>query len=153
MIQRIQSVYMLIVEILLIVCLCSPVGRFVSNGNVCAVMNNLTLRDGKGAVLSYSLWALCTIISIAIVTTLLAIFLFRKRMRQIRFLIFNTILMIGYCIAYIAFIFVLKGQFEGASFTPTAFVAIPVVAIIFNWLAIRAIGADEMMVRAADRIR
>ncbi|MBQ5352379.1 MAG: DUF4293 family protein, partial [Bacteroidaceae bacterium] len=62
MIQRIQTLYMLAVEILLIVCLCSPIGRFVSaNGETVGVMNNLTFRNGNDEVLSYSLWALCTI--------------------------------------------------------------------------------------------
>ena len=129
---------MLAVEILLIVCLCSPIGRFVSaNGETVGVMNNLTFRNGNDEVLSYSLWALCTILSIVLVTTAM----------------FNTILLAGYCIAYIAFVFVFKGQSEGASFTPTLYVAFPVVSIILNWLAIRSIGADEMLVRAVDRIR
>ena len=99
MIQRIQTLYMLAVEILLIVCLCSPIGRFVSaNGETVGVMNNLTFRNGNDEVLSYSLWALCTILSIVLVTTAMAILLYRKRMRQIRFLVFNTILLAGYCI-------------------------------------------------------
>ena len=154
MIQRIQTLYMLAVEILLIVCLCSPIGRFVSsNGETVGVMNNLTFRNGNDEVLSYSLWALCTIISIVLITTAMAILLYRKRMRQIRFLVFNTILLAGYCIAYIAFVFVFKGQSEDASFTPTLYVAFPVVSMILNWLAIRSIGADEMLVRAVDRIR
>ena len=153
MIQRKQTLYMLAVEILLIVCLCNSIGRFVVNGEVVGVMNNLTFRNGSGEILSYSLWALCTIIGIVLLTTFLAIFLYRKRMRQIRFLVFNSILLAGYCIAYIAFVFVFKGQFEGASFSPTLFAAFPLISIILNWLAIRLIGADEMLVRAVDRIR
>jgi hypothetical protein len=32
-------------------------------------------------------------------------------------------------------------------------VCLPFVALILNWLAIRAIGKDEMLVKAYDRLR
>ena len=39
------------------------------------------------------------------------------------------------------------------TFSPSWTVCLPLVAIILNWLAIRAIGKDEVLVKAHDRLR
>ena len=79
------------------------------------------------------------------------IFLFKKRMLQIRLTIFSTILLIGYYATLVTFIFMLKE--ESMTFSPSWTVCLPLVAIILNWLAIRAIGKDEVLVKAYDRLR
>jgi hypothetical protein len=42
---------------------------------------------------------------------------------------------------------------ESMTFSPSWTVCLPLVAIILNWLAIRAIGKDEVLVKAYDRLR
>ena len=51
----------------------------------------------------------------------------------------------------VTFIFMLKE--ESMTFSPSWTVCLPLVAIILNWLAIRAIGKDEVLVKAYDRLR
>ena len=48
MIQRIQSVYLLVVTILMVVCMCSPVGSIIANTQEISEFGNLciTLPDG-----------------------------------------------------------------------------------------------------------
>ena len=70
---------------------------------------------------------------------------------QIRLTIFSTILLIGYYATLVTFIFMLKE--ESMTFSPSWTVCLPLVAIILNWLAIRAIGKDEVLVKAYDRLR
>ena len=65
--------------------------------------------------------------------------------------IFSTILLIGYYATLVTFIFMLKE--ESMTFSPSWTVCLPLVAIILNWLAIRAIGKDEVLVEAYDRLR
>ena len=48
------------------------------------------------------------------------------------------------------FVFMLKGE---NSFAPSWTVILPLISIILDWLAIRAIGKDEMLVKAYERLR
>ena len=48
------------------------------------------------------------------------------------------------------FVLCLKGD---ASFVPSWTVCLPLISIILSWLAIRAIGKDEMLVKAYERLR
>ena len=52
MIQRIQSVYLLVVTILIIICLCSPVGSYIGSDYSVSALTNLclTMADGTKAV-------------------------------------------------------------------------------------------------------
>ncbi len=149
MIQRIQSVYLLAVTILMIICMCSPVGSIITNTQEISEFGNLciTLPDGTK---DYATWALFTILLVASILSFGTIFLFKKRMLQIRLTIFNSILLIGYYLTLIAYIFMLA---EDTTFSASWTICLPFVAIILNWLAIRGIGADEALVKAYDRLR
>ena len=149
MIQRIQSVYLLAVTILMIICMCSPVGSIIANTQEISEFGNLciTLPDGTK---DYATWALFTILLVASIFSFGTIFLFKKRMLQIRLTIFNSILLIGYYLTLIAYIFMLA---EDTTFSASWTICLPFVAIILNWLAIRGIGADEALVKAYDRLR
>jgi len=86
-----------------------------------------------------------------IITTLISfvtIFLYRKRMIQIRLSIFNMIILVAYQ-AWIIYLFVSRP--EGSAFTTTA--VFPAIAAILTWLAFRYIARDEAMVRSVNRLR
>ena len=149
MIQRIQSVYLLVVTILMVVCMCSPVGSIIANTQEISEFGNLciTLPDG---IKDYAPWALFVILLVVAVLSFGTIFLFKKRMLQIRLTIFSSVVLIGYYMALVAYIFMLA---EEASFSPSWTICLPFVCLILNWLAIRGIGADEALVKAYDRLR
>ncbi|MCQ2245588.1 MAG: DUF4293 domain-containing protein [Bacteroidaceae bacterium] len=150
MIQRIQSLYLLLVLVLTIVCQFFTMGRFLGgDGEPIGEMNNFTIVQADKV--AYTTWALGVLLILVSIATFLSICLFRKRMRQIRLCLFSSILLIGYYIVYVVFIFYLMP--EGGSFRPALAASFPLLALILNWLAIRAIGADEMLVRSLDRIR
>ena len=145
MIQRIQSVYLLVVTILIIICLCSPVGSYIGSDYSVSALTNLCLTMADGTK-DYAPWALFVILLVVAVLAFGTIFLFKKRMLQIRLTI-----LIGYYATLVTFIFMLKE--ESMTFSPSWTVCLPLVAIILNWLAIRAIGKDEVLVKAYDRLR
>ena len=149
MIQRIQSVYLLVVTILMIICMCNPVGSIIASTNEISEFGNLciTLPDGTK---DYAPWALFAILMVVAILSFVTIFLFKKRMLQIRLTIFISIMLIGYYLALVALALMLA---EGTSFTPSWIICLPFVAIVLNWLAIRGIGADEALVKAYDRLR
>lgn len=151
MIQRIQSVYLFIVTALLIVALCLPLGQFVAlDGITTYVFKPLgvTLAGGE----SYSTWGLFGILLLSTIIALGTIFLFRNRMLQIRMVVFNSILLIGYYIVFFFFMFMLKKDLD-AGFKIGWALGLPLISIILNYLAFRAIFRDEVMVKAADRLR
>ena len=57
MIQRIQSVYLLVVTILIIICLCSPVGSYIGSDYSVSALTNLclTMADGTKRLCSMGL--------------------------------------------------------------------------------------------------
>ena len=79
MIQRIQSVYLLVVSILMVICMCNPIGSIIASTNEISEFGNLsiTLPDGTK---DYAPWALFVILLIVAVLAFVTIFLFKKRM-------------------------------------------------------------------------
>ena len=113
-------------------------------------MSNLSVALPDGA-LDYTPWALFVLLMLVAVLSLATIFLYKKRMLQIRLTLFSSIVLIGYYATLAFFVYsTLKGY---GSFTYSWTVSLPVVSIILNWLAIRAIGKDEMLVKAYERLR
>ncbi|MFG6411362.1 MAG: DUF4293 domain-containing protein, partial [Bacteroides acidifaciens] len=96
-------------------------------------------------------WGLFGILMFSTLVAAATIFLFKNRMLQIRMTIFNSLLLVGYYIAFIAFYFALKN--DANMFRIGWALCLPLVSIILNILAVRAIGRDEVMVKAADRLR
>lgn len=150
MIQRIQSVYLLIVTILLIVAMFLPVGSFVTaEGNIYEFTN---LGVDLGNATDSSPWGMFAILLLSAIVAFATIFLFRNRMLQIRMTIFNIVLLVGYYITFVAFMLILQSRLN-ASYGLSWGLCLPLIAIILNYLAVRAIGKDEFLVKAADRLR
>lgn len=132
--------------------ICMPVGQFIGADGVTAhVFKPLGVALVGGGF--QSTWGLFGILLLSALVAFCTIFLFRNRMLQIRMTIFSSILLIGYYIAFCVFMFILKGDLDATAFQLGWALCLPVVAIILNYLAFRAIYKDEVMVKAADRLR
>lgn len=147
MIQRIQSLYLLIVTGLLIATTCLPLGYFTdSTGkhpfNVFGVVIN---------GFHFSTTGLFFILLLSTTIALATIFLFKNRVLQVRMTVFNSLLLVGYYIAFAVFYVSLKA--ETGIYSWGWGLCLPLVAIILNVLIIRAVKKDELMVKAADRLR
>ena len=142
MIQRIQSIYLLIVTGLLIAAMCLPVGQFIASDGVTAyVFKPLGVTLTEDAF--QSTWGLFGILFLSTVVAFCTIFLFRNRMLQVRMTVFNSILLIGYYAAFFVFMFMLKDDLDAMTFQ-------------LGWalcLSAISIYRDEVMVKAADRLR
>ncbi len=151
MIQRIQSVYLFLIAVLSVVCLCTSVGRFSQEGVWVADLYNLWLTFPTG-VHDFAPWALFALLLPVAAIALGAIFLFRRRMLQVRLIIFSGLLLVGYYVALGVFAYVLGKRLE-SDFTVSWSAALPAVALILDYLAFRAVMRDEMIVRSLDRLR
>lgn len=133
MIQRIQSIFLLIVLVLQGLLFILPFSKCVDTVDVETVISGTT-------------FPLIIIQIITFAVTLITIFLYKKRMLQIRFSIFNCIMLLGY--QGVA-IYMAMGEVCKFSLAIT----FPIIAAILIFLAIRYIGRDEAMVRSLDRLR
>jgi hypothetical protein len=151
MIQRIQSVYWLVITVLLVVTMLSPLGFFTEAGGAFdSVLKPLGISLADGGY--ESTWGLFAILLLNAVVAFATIFLYKNRMLQVRMSVFSALLQIGFYVAAGVFIYMLKDDLQ-ASFRPGWALALPFICIILNYLAFRATYADEVMVRASERLR
>ncbi len=152
MIQRIQTIYLLITFGLCIGCLTSNIGViYLTDGELVGKMYNLWVTNPEEGR-NFAPWALFALLLITATITLLSIFLFKKRALQMRCCSFSTILLMGWYAVYAWFAYALTQQAD-AHFRMEWTAALPAVSIILLLMAFRAIKKDEMLVRSLDRLR
>jgi hypothetical protein len=133
-----------------------------SSGISDAVAQFYGTGESTGGVVTSTL-SICTVVvlGLAALVPLITIFLFKNRTLQVRLLHIEFVFLVVGTILFFSmwpnFMEVIEPDYSLPAI-PTSF-QIPfsslglVVAIVFNWLAIRGVRRDEDMVRAADRIR
>ncbi len=147
MIQRIQTIFMLAAGMLIGSLYVQKFADIIVN-NELYIFNAFGIS--KGEELIFSGMPLLIFIGLIAVLHLVAIFLYKKRILQIRIMVFSIILMLG---LFGMFFYFTYASFEDAKIAFKVAVVLPIASIILDWLAIRAIGKDEAMVRSLDRIR
>ena len=154
MIQRIQTVYLFLT---VVVILCMAFFSFVemvdSDGQYYR-FDLFGIHEGVGDTtrLVESVMPLRFLVFVIATISLITIFLYKKRIMQIRLCIFNIVLMLGF---YALFFFYFHNATSGIKVDSHFKVTIvfPVIGAILSYLALRNIGKDEVLVRSYDRIR
>ena len=101
----------------------------------------------------FSTWGLFIIGNISAVMSVLIVFIYKKRMLQIRLAGMNLFIIIGYY-GLIAFYILKRNPEVGSIFQSVGIgMVTPFIAIVLTYLAIRKIGADEALIRSLNRIR
>lgn len=153
MLQRIQTVYLLIVAALMASLLFLPLS-VMQSGGIFYTFDVFGLNTmGADKELVSPTWGLFALVLVTIIISLVTIFLFKKRILQIRLTIFNTILLFCFYGVFAFMIYLFKGEMVGLTYTFKMATAFPAVCVVLNYLAIRNIGADEALVRSLDRLR
>lgn len=147
MIQRIQSVFIFFAAVFMGLLLFLPISDILV-GNQQYVFKAMGIYQGTDLVMK-GLPVFIFIIIVALLN-LVSIFMYKNRLRQIRFLIYTIMVSIGLFGLFYYFTFA-SFKDEVVSFRYT--VAFPIASAILDFLAIRAINKDEALVRSADRIR
>ncbi len=169
MIQRIQTVWMALTAALVCVVLFSPAVSF-SMGGVDFRLMSYGIKGGvSGVMLVYggaetsgevvtSTLSICTavLLGLAALVPFVTIFLYKNRQLQARLLGAEFALLVGGAGFFAWYVFstwrsVVEEMSENFFFS--FFPLLLVVAMLANWFAIRGVLRDEIMVRAADRIR
>lgn len=147
MIQRIQSVYLLISTILIGLLFLLPFAEIAKDGAIYLFNFKGVLLDGalktNGLVIS-------VLLVMIIVLNVFAIFSYTNRGKQVK-LVWGVILML--VILLVAFVYFTYLAYSGAQIGFKLGAILPLIAIVLDYLAIRSINKDEALIRSIDRIR
>ncbi|MCC8154524.1 MAG: DUF4293 domain-containing protein [Tannerellaceae bacterium] len=155
MLQRIQTIYLLAILVLMSVLMFVSLADVQINADFFKFDVSGLTTVGTESQLVYSTWSILALNVVIVAVALITIFLYKKRILQIRLCVFNGLLMVGYYALFAFFCWNLsKGLETGTIHITYKFVlAFPLICIILDYLAIRNIGADEALVRSLERLR
>lgn len=151
MIQRIQSIYLLLVSVLMCVTVTSPLMSFVDNAG------NVLLLKGLGFFLDtqkiYPTWGIISVGLLVALFALIEIFSYKNRKKQMRLSAINMLLILFFYATLAVYAYF--GQKSlGITISKVEYgLILPLIALIFNLLAFIRIKKDEKLVRSLDRIR
>ncbi len=153
MIQRIQTVYLLIATILMAITIFTPIAQFF-DGTQEYTLSAFALKDAAGAVAQPAIY-MGILLVLATLLPFVVIFLFKNRQLQIRLCAAEIVLLVGSLVVMGIYYYLSHRIFDAANGIISIKVGIvmPILAIVFVALAIRSIFRDEVLVRSLDRIR
>lgn len=152
MIQRLQTVYLALAVILLTICSCLPIGTFVPEtmGDVRLDLYNMCIMGGESGW-DFTVCGLFVLLAAAVVTSVITIFGYNNRKRQIRNCMLIIFMLIVWELLYVFFGYVIGH--DAMEFRYNYPAVLPLISIVFVWMARRHVIADEKLIRSVDRIR
>jgi hypothetical protein len=147
MIQRIQSLYLLLSTVLVGLLLFLPFAEIIKDGAVYLMNLKGILLDGP--VIQSGIIVLFLVVVIVFMHIYI-ILKFKQRLLQVRLI---KIAILSLLALFGMFFFTAYNTFSGALASFKISHVFPVIAIILDWLAMRAIKKDEALIRSIDRIR
>lgn len=154
MIQRIQTLYLLVAAALMAVVLFAPLAWFAGEAGEFE-LHAFALETTGGEAIQSTVY-MGIVLTLACALPFVTIFLFRRRLLQIRLCVVEMVLLLGALAMEGVYYFLSWRVFSDMAFHTQGLkpaIALPLVCMLFVYLALRAIFRDEMLVRAADRIR
>ena len=154
MIQRIQTLYLLIIAALMAVTLFSGLAWFAGDAGEFGLYA-FGLKTAEGELVQSTVY-MGVLLALACALPLVTVFLFRRRLLQIRLCVVEMVLLLGSLVMEGVYYFLSWRVFSALTFHTQGFkpaIVLPLVCLLFAYLAARAIFRDELLVRAADRIR
>jgi hypothetical protein len=151
MIQRIQSLYLLIAAILTALLLKWPFAEFLIDSTV-YVFKAGSIEASDGSFLLVKTLPLLILLIIILGLTVVTVFLYKKRTLQMRLTIFSILLTLGiYALFY--YYYNQAMSLKSLTFSYDIGLVIPLVNGILLFLAFRGIKKDDEVIKSLDRIR
>ncbi len=154
MIQRIQTLFLLLSSVLIFLIFIFPLSELLVNENLIYIFRYRGIYEiaDNSEVLAIPSMPLAILFGVILIIGLISIFLFKNRMLQMRLSIINIMLMLGsYGLAYY-YLFIAFNELDADlhfSFVGT----FPLISAILTYMAFRGIKKDEKLIKSLDRIR
>ena len=155
MLQRVQTLYLLAIVILSGFVISSPLADLINKAdNLIYLVNfkGVALVQPTGNIIESRIWGLIAISSVVPIISLITIFSFRNRIKQIRLSGINMIFMLGFYVLLFLYLWPACQRLH-TDWNLRYVIVIPLVNIILNYLSIRAIGKDQKLDKSLDRLR
>jgi hypothetical protein len=153
MIQRIQTLYLLIADFLVAILFFFPLSELADKEGIIYQYNIFgVIKEGVDGAVTQSSWPGFALVCLILFLLTSIIFQFRNRSRQIKLCYVAISLLLGLT----AYFYFYTGQIStsfGGSYSLKVFFSFPLVAAGYVFLAIRGIAKDENLVKSIDRIR
>lgn len=129
-----------------------PLGFFSTDAGIFA-FNAFSVKNiANGAQIGLPVLEIGVIALISAFMAFIAIFLYKKRSVQKRICIFNAVVIACFYLLFFIFVYFIRTKYS-ANYSISYAVVMPLIALVFDWLASRAIDKDEELIRSVDRIR
>jgi hypothetical protein len=154
MIQRIQTLYLLIAAVLVAMLFFFPFAEIAgSDGTIYAFDAKGIYNQGvPNAEKIYGSLPINLLSGFTLGLLLIIIFQFKNRVRQMRLSTLSIFILVG--LSGIIFYYTWKSaSIIGGTYSLSLVTAFPLISAILVYLAIRSIARDELLVRSIDRIR
>ncbi|MFO7658166.1 MAG: DUF4293 domain-containing protein [Bacteroidales bacterium] len=155
MIQRAQSVYLFLIVVLMSFYLIFPIINFGSGDEMQYNFYSYALKkvtDGEAQKILSS-WPLFFLVLVIAGISFYNIFLFHKRMLQMRLCVYNILLLIGLLgLTYFYFRHIQK-SFDVTHHAFKIGIIFPVLSIALSIMAFSGIRRDELLVKTYERLR
>lgn len=152
MIQRIQSLYLLVALVITSVLFSMDLAKLANETGLFRLTVDGVYSIDSEVRLVMPAYALTSLLIADVALLLIIIFLFRKRILQIRLAAMGMVLLAG--LSGMIYYFGKTASKElGAELSFTWAIVLPLVSMVLVFMAIKAIGRDEALIRSIDRIR
>ncbi len=154
MLQRIQSIYLLLIVILSGINFYSPIATLSAESidYIVSYKGIYSLSAAEGQIFQSAVWGITVFASLIPIIALITVFLFKKRKLQIRLTYVNIGCILMYYASVLAYLYTAVERY-GADWSLKYNVILHAVNLILCFLAISAIKKDEALVRSHERLR
>ncbi len=155
MIQRAQSVYLLSVSVLMIFMIVLPAAEIAIKGGEIVIYHNYGLKSysAENAKIIFSTFPVTILTCVIALISFINIFLYNNRNLQMRFCIYNMILLIGLVVLIYFYYTVMRKRLDILNHTFKIAIVFPIISAILTLLSLKDIRRDEALVRSCERLR
>jgi hypothetical protein len=153
MIQRIQTLYLVLVTVLSGLLLNGGLVTFTGTSELFSLsVLGISIISGNDQVIVENTVPLMILLNLIPLLSLITIFVFKKRNLQLKFTMLILVLIIVSIIAGVYYALYVSKKF-GTEIIFNVKMIFPILSAIFAYLAYRGIRKDEQLVNSYDRLR
>lgn len=156
MIQRIQSLHLLIVTLLMGLMFLLPLATFIYEGEIFKLYATGLKATGENVAYVASNISMTILLALSTLLPFITIFLFKRRLLQIRLCVMELIFLAGMQIYIGIYLYRSWSIIKDSATDVMAFSfadVLPIAGIVFTILAMRGIIKDQALIKSLNRIR
>ena len=155
MIQRIQSVYLLLCGLMMAGMFLMPIATYLTHDEQVYEQTVLAIEayGDQSPAVNVDPMPIGILSGVIALVFLVSIFLFKNRTMQTRLIIFNMVLLLGLLGLIYFYSTLIKSEIDAKSMTFAWINLAPIVSLVLAYISFHRIRLDEALVKSYDRIR